>query len=202
MRETVLKRLKKKLSPGNVYRRADFTALSSNVDRHLSTLVSEGVLSKLQNGLFYCPEQSTFGDVPPADQELLEAFLKSDEFLVYSPNSFNSLGLGTTQLYNLPVVLNAKRHGLLQLGERDFLFVRRRFVPKQLTKEVLLVELLNNSKWVSEEHDGVLEALSRKLDEYDRAALQKAAKRYGTYSTQRQLNQLYSTDEASLQTAA
>lgn len=190
MQETTLGRLKKRLAPGRIYRRAELAPFSSNVDRHLGMLVEEGVLTKLQNGLYFRPRRSTFGDVPPEETRLLQTFLKSREFLVYSPNSFNSLGLGMTQLYNLPVVLNPKRHGRLKLGKRDFLFVRRRFVPKQMTKEVLLVELLNSSSWVSEERHRVMEALSRKLDEFDGDALKKAAMRYGTYSTQRRLNRV------------
>jgi len=194
MRETTLERLKRRLSPGCVYRRSELAPFSSNVDRHLSALVAEGTLIKLQNGLYLRSRQSTFGDVPPEDKKLLQTFLKSHEFLVYSPNSFNSLGLGTTQLYNLPVVLNPKRHGKLRLGERDFLFQRRRFVPKQMTKEVLLVELLNNSKRVSEEWGRLMETLSRKLSEFDKDSLKKAARLYGTYSTQKQLNQLLGQD--------
>src|SRR5262245_59635644 len=111
MRETTFERLKNRISFGKVYRRTDLASFSLNVDRHLSALVMEGSLTKLQNGLYYRPQSSAFGDLPPDDEKLLEGFLKSREFVVYSPNSFNALGLGTTQLYNLPVVLNPKRHG-------------------------------------------------------------------------------------------
>ena len=190
MLEKTVDVLKKKLYPGKVYRRADLVPFSSNVDRHLKTLVEEGVLTKLQNGLYLCPRQSTFGEVPPEDNKLLERFLKSSKFLVYSPNSFNALGLGTTQLYNLPVVLNQKRHGKLSLGERTFFFQRRLNVPREMTKEVLLVELLNNLKMVSEEHQQLLEVLNRKLSDFDKTSLAKAAKRYGTYSTQKRLQNL------------
>jgi hypothetical protein len=192
MQETTLGQLKKRLTAGKVYRRAELEPHSSNIDRHLSALVQEGVLTKLQNGLYFRPKESTFGKVPPEDGALLRTFLKSSEFLVYSPNSFNSLGLGTTQLYNLPVVLNPKRHGELTLGGRNFLFERRRFVPKQMTKEVLLVELLNHSKWVAEDRSRLMDALSRKLPEFDTASLKKAARDYGTYSVQKTLKRLLS----------
>lgn len=190
MREKTLDLLKRKLTPGKVYRRSDLAHFSSNVDRHLNVLVKEGVLTKLQNGLYLYPKHSTFGEVPAEENKLLETFLKSPKFLVYSPNSFNSLGLGTTQLYNLPVVLNQKRHGKLNLGERTFYFQRRLNVPRQMTKEVLLVELLNNLKMVPEEQGRLMEALNRKVSDFDRDALQKTAKRYGTYSTQKRLNSL------------
>ena len=189
MKETALNQLRSKLKAGRVYRRAELAAWSSNVDRHLKALVNEGVLTKLQNGLYYRPKQSSFGAVPPVDEELLKTFLETDEFLAYSPNTFNSLGLGTTQLYHLAIVLNPKRHGILKVGDRYFHFVRKRFIPKQLTKEVLLVELLNNLKRMAEERDRVLETVNRKIAEYDNATLQTAARRYGTYSTQKFLNQ-------------
>lgn len=190
MHEKTVDVLKRKLYPGRVYRRADLAHFSSNVDRHLKTLVEEGVLTKLQDGLYLCPRQSTFGEVPPEENKLLEKFLKSSKFLVYSPNSFNSLGLGTTQLYNLPVVLNQKRHGKLNLGGRTFFFQRRLNVPREMTKEVLLVELLNKLKMVPEEHQHLLEVLNQKLSDFNKTTLKRAAKRYGTYSTQKRLHNL------------
>ncbi len=190
MHEKTVDLLRRKLYPGKVYRRADLALFSSNVDRHLKTLVQEGALTKLQNGLYLCPRQSTFGEVPAEENKLLERFLKSSKFLVYSPNSFNSLGLGTTQLYNVPVVLNQKRHGKLSLGERTFFFQRRLNVPREMTKEVLLVELLNNLKMLPEEHGQLLEVLTQKLPDFDKINLEKSAKRYGTYSTQKRLHDL------------
>jgi hypothetical protein len=54
------------------------------------------------------PRKIRFGD---AAEKLIEAFLKDDRFLMVSPNDYNSLGVGTTQLYNEPVVYNRNRHG-------------------------------------------------------------------------------------------
>jgi hypothetical protein len=53
--------LKKKLRPGEVYRRADLQEWSTSVDRHLHELVKDGTLEKLAGGLYYVPAQSTFG---------------------------------------------------------------------------------------------------------------------------------------------
>jgi hypothetical protein len=49
---------------------------------------------------------------------LVKAFLKTDRFVLTSPNAYNQLGLGTTQLYNKRVVYNQKRHGTFPLGNR------------------------------------------------------------------------------------
>ena len=183
-----LERLRKHLKPGVVYRRRDLTALSTNLDRHLKELLNEGSLRKLQRGLYWYPENSPFGEAPAGEEELLRTFLRSKEFLAYSANTFNSLGLGTTQLYNVRTVLNQKRHGPFQLGGRSYFFHRRTNVPTKLTKEVLLVELLNNLKKLAEDPDELLDNLKSKLSSFDEDRLMTAAARYGTCSTQKKLD--------------
>jgi hypothetical protein len=115
--------LKKKLRRGKVYRRADLQQWSKSVDRHLQELVKEGTLEKLSGGLYYVPEHSTFGNVPAEENDLVEGFLKDNHFLITSPNDYNALGVGTTQLYNTRRVYNHKRHGEFKLGNRSFQLV-------------------------------------------------------------------------------
>src|SRR5258707_15881163 len=113
-----LDQLKKHLKKGKVYRRSDLEKWSNAVDRHLSTLLQEGTLQKLSQGVYYFPKESAFGKTPPEEHELVSRFLKDDNFLVTSPNDYNTLGLGTTQLYNKRTVYNHKRHGDFKLGNR------------------------------------------------------------------------------------
>ena len=54
----------------------------------------------------------------PADDVVIEGFLRDKDFLVFSPSAYNTIGLGTTQLYNRTVVYNHKRHGVFKLGNR------------------------------------------------------------------------------------
>ena len=183
-----LDRLRKHLRPGAVYRRRDLTAFSASLDRHLKELVREGSLRKLRPGLYGCPKNSPFGEAPAEENELLETFLRSKKFLAYSTNTFNTLGLGTTQLYNVRTVLNQKRHGSFLLDGRSYFFHRRLNVPRRLTKEVLLVELLNNLKKLAEDPDELLENLKSKLSSFDEGKLMKAAAHYGTCSTQKKLD--------------
>lgn len=193
MKETSFHLLKKRLKPGKLYRRQELAPFSSNIDRHLKKLVEEGVLQKLINGLYLCPQTSQLGNLPPDDEIVLRSFLKSDKFLLYSPNAFNALGLGTTQLYHLPVVLNQKRHGELSVGGKRFFFERRLRVPKKMTKEILLVEFLNHLNKLAERPNDLFNKLSSKLMEFDSKTLQKAVRFYGTYSTQKLLNELYTS---------
>lgn len=161
----VLEDLKTHLTPGQVYRRSQLEKWSNAVDRHLKLLLLSGVLQKMSQGLYYCPKKASFGEVPPEDEELVRSFLKSDEFLLTTPNLYNSLGLGTTQLYNKRVVYNHKRHGKFVLGGREFDFRLKHKFPAQLTKEFLLVDLLNNLNELAEDKREVLEKFMQKLQE-------------------------------------
>lgn len=174
-----LNELKRHLKRGQVYRRADLAQWSNAVDRHLTELVKEGTLQKLSQGLYYCPKETAFGTVPPDEATLVCSFLKDDEFLLSSPNMYNSLGVGTTQLYNKRVVYNHKRHGEFELGGRKFSFqVKPRF-PKKLTPEFLLVDLVNNLDELAEDPKEVLPKVVSKAKTMDARKLKQSVRAYG-----------------------
>jgi len=114
--------LRQHIKQGEVYRRSDLEYYSTAIDRQLATLTKDGTLVKLNHGMYYAPKQSKFGVVPPDDRQVIERFLKDDDFLLVSPNTFNSLGLGLTQLYNTTWVYNHKRKGEFQLNGKTFEF--------------------------------------------------------------------------------
>jgi hypothetical protein len=177
------------LQAGRVYRREDLARLSNAVDRHLRELVSSGQLQKLAQGLYHVPKSSSFGPLPPADDQLVQGFLRDKEFLVFSPSAYNAVGLGTTQLYNQTWVYNHKRHGVFQLGSRQFDFrVKPRF-PKTLSREFLYVDLLNNLAELAEDRDAVLRQAQSKLASFDPDLLQKAVERYGNMATRKRLRE-------------
>ena len=170
--------LRQHIKPVDVYRRSDLEYFSTAIDRHLSQLVQEGTLLRLSQGLYHAPQFSKFGAVPPSDNLLVERFLKDDEFLMLSPNFFNSLGLGLTQLYNTTWVYNHKRKGEFRLNEKLFEFKLKSSFPTHLTKEFLLVELLNSLDYLAENLD--LVDLSKKVKDFDSAALMQMAQKYGS----------------------
>lgn len=176
---SALNQLKRKLKPGQVYRRADLAQWSNAVDRHLKQLVKDGALQKVYQGVYACPKKTSFGKAAPEDCKLVEAFLKTDDFLLFSPNAYNSLGVGTTQLYNEQVVYNRKRHGKFKLGNRTFSFQVKPYFPKELSKEFLLVDLVNNINRLAEEQDVVLEGVSQVVAGMDISALKKMIRRCG-----------------------
>lgn|SRR6185312_315806 len=177
--------LKKHLRPGHVYRRAELAQWSNAVDRHLAMLLDEGSLQKVSTGLYYYPGQSVFGTTPPEESRLIQSFLKDDDFLVTSPNMYNALGAGTTQLYNKTTVYNHKRHGEFKLGNRTYDFqVKHRF-PAKLSKEFLLVDLVNNLDHLSENPADILKNVTDRVREMDRKKLSVTVKRYGNNKTKK-----------------
>ncbi len=173
------------LRPGRVYRREDLARLSTAVDRHLRELVASGRLKKLAQGLYHSPKQSTFGPLPPADDLVVESFLRDKDFLVFSPSAYNAVGLGTTQLYNRTLVYNHKRHGVFALGNRQFDFRMKPRFPKKLTPEFLFVDLLNNLDELAEDRDAVLRQARTKVSSFDSARLDRAVEHYGSVATRK-----------------
>ncbi|MEN8237517.1 MAG: hypothetical protein ABFQ95_08310 [Pseudomonadota bacterium] len=168
------------LVPGEVYRRADLAQWSNAVDRHLEQLQGSGTLKKLSGGLYYCPKQTSFGKAPPSERAIVEAFLKDSRFLMFTPSAYNSLGVGTTQLYNETIVYNHKRHGLFQLGNKSYRFVRKHHFPEKLSVEFLLVDLVNNVTKLAEDTDRVLQLVAAKAKDMDHSALSNAVTEFGS----------------------
>ncbi|MBL1146529.1 MAG: hypothetical protein HND56_05210 [Pseudomonadota bacterium] len=180
-----VKELENHLKAGRVYRRADLAHWSNAVDRHVQLLQKKGVLKKLSGGLYYVPKKTPFGDAPADEEKLVEAFLRDHRFLVTSPNAYNALGLGTTQLYNETVIYNHKRHGHFKLGGRMFDFRMRPRFPAKLTQEFLLVDLVNNLDRLAEDPDALLRRVTEKVREMDQKALFYAVREYGTMKTRK-----------------
>lgn len=189
---TRLNELKKHLKGGKVYRRNELSEWSKSVDRHLDELLQEGVLEKLSQGLYYVPKTSAFGKVPPDEAILVRSFLKDDRFLLVSPNFYNSLGVGTTQLYNKKVVYNHKRHGKFKLGNREFEFQLKHHFPSKVTEEFLLVDLVNNLDNLAEDRDDVLNKLLAKASQMPNKKLKHVIMEYGNTKTKKLLKSLTS----------
>lgn len=188
--------LKKHLRPGQVYRRKDLARWSNAVDRHVRQLLDEGRLEKVGAGLYMVPRKTRFGLAPAAPEKLVESFLGDDRFLMVLPNAYNSLGLGTTQLYNEPVVYNRKRHGRFMLDGRPFDFRMRTSVPAALTEELLLVDLLHNLEHLPERTADVLPRALARAREMDDKRLAKAVKDFGSARARRLLEPVLSGEVA------
>lgn len=187
---TKLDEFRKHLKSGKVYRRNELTKWSKSVDRHLEALLEDGTLQKLSQGLYYSPKETAFGKTPPEVEALVRSFLKDDQFLLTSKNAYNSLGVGTTQLYNQRTVYNHKRHGEFKLGAQNFSFRIKPHFPKKVTPEFLLVDLVNNLNKLPEDPKEVLKHISSKVHTMDTKKLAQSVSQYGNVKTQKILTSL------------
>ena len=188
--------LKKHLRRGSVYRRADLERWSTAVDRHLGQLVEDGTLQKLSFGLYHYPKESVYGPIPPDEADLVRSFLKDDDFLITSPNAYNSLGVGTTQLYNKRVVYNHKRHGEFELGGRKFFFHSKPKFPKKVSPAFLLVDLLNNLDALAEDKTEVMHQVLDKVRTMEPKAIKLAVSEYGNVRTKKLLSPILENQDA------
>ena len=185
---------------GKVFRRKELTNELSGVDRELALAVKTGAVCKAARGLYYVPRKTPFGDVPPSEEALIEKFLDDRHFLMFNPSCYNALGLGTTQLYSKTVVYNHKRHGKFALAGFEFDFRDKPRFPsrKQVNREYLLVDMLNNLSDLAEDTETVLSNVRRKLDTFDAGRLEKMLADYGSAKTRRVFRQLKSTKASTI----
>lgn len=171
------------LKPGDVYRTEDFCRYDKNACRFAAKLVEKGQLKRLRKGVFYAPKQTDFGDVPPAETDLLKSYFRGRPYLRTGPSVWNMLGLGTTGVEAVPLVYNKTRTGKVTLGGRAFELRRVRF-PKTPSLEFFVVDLLQNLH----RSGAALEVVKRALHSavrngrFDKDRLLEMASKYGTQS--------------------
>lgn len=175
------------LRAGQVFRRKDLADDLPAVDRELGRAVAAGLVRRVAQGIYYVPKRTPFGEAPPNEEALVEKFLDDRHFLLFNPSCYNSLGLGTTQLYNTMVVYNHKRHGKFTLAGFEFDFRDKPRFPsrKQVTREYLLVDMLNNLGELAEDTESLLTTVRSRLVEFDASSLEKALSDYGSVKTRR-----------------
>ncbi len=176
---------------GKLYRQSELQMNWPNASHDLKSLVEQGQLKKALAGVYYKPKKNNYGNVAPEDTELVKAFLKDDEFLLLNTNDYTSLVSGLTQLSMGYKVLNLRRHGHFKLAGFKFDFRVRRKFPKKVTKEFLLLDLLDNVDQL-ENGKSVKEEVKNKLKEYDSKELLQMAKLYANRSTEKFLQQALS----------
>jgi hypothetical protein len=82
-------------------------------------------------------------------------------------------------------IYNHKRHGEFVLGGRKFSFRVKPSFPKTLTKEFLLVDLVNNLDQLAEAKNEVLERARERAASYETQRLQRAVRDYGNVRTKK-----------------
>src|SRR6266478_4056716 len=91
---------------------------------------------------------------------------------------------------HLAVVLEHDAGQAFALGNRMVTFERRFNVPRQLSPEFLLVDLVNELDQLAEDQDAVLSRVREKAKEMDPRKLSRAVSLYGKYSTQKKFQEM------------
>ncbi len=174
-----------RLQPGRVYRTRDLMRWTANAPRLARRLVHDGLLVPLAHGIFFHPEPSRFGPVPPTDEALMRGYLGGSPFVLTGSERWNALGLGSTAVQAATLVYNRKRTGTVELGGRRFV-LRRVDFPQDPPPEWFAVDLLDHAEQVAASRDelalGLRGAVRRGV--LDRRRLALMAERYGTRATQ------------------
>lgn len=172
------------LEANRVYRTKEFARWGKNPARLVRRLVDRGQLLELAHGLYYAPGKSRFGTVPPRDDELLRAFLETDEYVLTGPPAWTTLGLGATAMFAATVVYNRKRTGEFELGGRTFL-ARRVAFPPHPPREWFAVDLIEHQAIAGVCRDALAAGLVREIREgrLKPTALLDMAAAYGTKAT-------------------
>lgn len=121
-------------NPGWVFTHDDFKNLNNEatVERVLSRLSDEGTIKRIRRGLYYIPEVSRWGEVPPAHSAIVNALSRSmkTKFLPDGANALYQLGL-TTQIPMKSIYLTEKQIGEIVVGKSKIEF--RKVTDKKLS---------------------------------------------------------------------
>ncbi len=168
------------LDAGTVYRTAWLRRWGANPTRLAHKLEQRGLVQRLGHGLFYAPRKSRFGDVPPSDEALLDAFLDGTPYVVTGPHRWNALGLGSTALFARPLVYNTKRTGTFKVGNRTF-DLRRVAFPADPTPAWFVIDLLRNADTAGVDRAALVCGLTARLEDgaFDVEKLFDMATRFG-----------------------
>ncbi|MCK5285202.1 MAG: hypothetical protein KAJ86_06430, partial [Alphaproteobacteria bacterium] len=85
-------------------------------------------------------------------------------------------------------------HGRYELGGRVFDFRMKSHVPKSLSEEFLLVDLVNNLERLAENAENVLERVKTKARSMSRNVLMKTVCHYGNVGTRKFFAEILEND--------
>jgi len=121
-------------SAGWVFTHMDFAKLNNmaTVERTLSRLVKTKEIKRIRRGLYYIPEMSRWGEVPPSQSNIIKALSRSMNtyFVLDGANALYQLGL-TQQVPMKQVYLTDKQISPISIGKTQIEF--KKVSPKKLS---------------------------------------------------------------------
>ncbi|MAW59398.1 MAG: hypothetical protein CMJ94_01035 [Planctomycetes bacterium] len=183
----------KTFKAGDVVTTRRLRTTSSNPTRTAASLVREGVLTKVQGGLYYAPRRTRWGEAPPTAEALLTAWLdgqQNQDWLLTGSAVWNTLGLGSTAVQVRPWVYNRKRSGAFNLAGHALLLRRVPFPPRPPV-EWFVVDLLNHYREAAADLTELQQRLAQALADhrFDPQRLREQANDYGRKWTQQVVDQ-------------
>jgi len=119
---------------GWVFTHMDFKHLGNlpTIERILSRLVSSGDIKRIRRGIYYIPEMSRWGEVPPSQSNIIKALSRAYEtdFVPDGANALYQLGL-TQQVPMKHVYLTDKQISSITIGKTVIEF--KKVSPKKLS---------------------------------------------------------------------
>lgn len=189
----VMKKLKQdiaRMESGTVFSYNDLKFSESQkgaLAKALSRLTQEGVIQRLSKGKYYKPRKTRFGDLPPAENQIIDKCLTREgkTRIGYESgiNIYRKLGL-TNQISNEIIIATSK------LGKSSFYFnnIRIRFIRQKNTitdKNIYYLQLLDALKEIKKIQDSdlnqslrILKTKLQELDPNERKRMISLAKRY------------------------
>jgi len=119
---------------GWVFTHMDFKHLGNlpTIERILSRLVSSGDIKRIRRGIYYIPEVSRWGEVPPSQSNIIKALSRvyETDFVPDGANALYQLGL-TQQVPMKHVYLTDKQISPITIGKTVIEF--KKVSPKKLS---------------------------------------------------------------------
>ena len=119
---------------GWVFTHRDFHTLGNmeTAERVLSRLVMSGEIKRVRRGIYYIPEISRWGEVPPSQSAIIQALSRgmNTEFVPDGANALYQLGL-TQQVPMKQVYLTDKQISTISIGKTEIEF--KKVSPKKLS---------------------------------------------------------------------
>lgn len=131
---TKVKEIISKHNVGWVFTHMDFSGLGNmaTIERVLSRLVVSGEIKRIRRGLYYIPEMSRWGEVPPLQSSIIKALSRAmnTDFIPDGANALYQLGL-TQQVPMKQVYLTDKQISPISIGKTQIEF--KKVSPKKLS---------------------------------------------------------------------
>ena len=119
---------------GWVFTHVDFSTLGSTatIEKVLSRLVASKEIKRIRRGIYYIPEVSRWGEVPPSQSNIIKALSKAfkTDFVPDGANALYQLGL-TQQVPMKHIYLTEKQISPIYIGKTKIEF--KKVSPKKLS---------------------------------------------------------------------